>query len=68
MGEYDGLVIYEAPDEATMAVTVLSAVSPGHLKSIKTTVLLSFEDTMKAMNKANAEAYPGPKLWSPVPS
>jgi hypothetical protein len=31
-------------------------------------VLLSVEDTMKAMHKANAEAYPGPKLWSPVPS
>ncbi len=68
MGEYDGLVIYEAPDEATAAATVLSAVSPGHLKTTKTTVLLSVEDTMKAMNKANAEAYPGPKLWSPVPS
>ena len=67
MGEYDGLVIYKAPDEATTVATVLSAVSPGHLKAIKTTVLLSVEDTMKAMNKANAEAYPGPKLWSPVP-
>jgi uncharacterized protein with GYD domain len=68
MGEYDGLVIYEAPDEATAAATVLSAVSPGHLKTTKTTVLLSVEDTMKAMNKANTEAYPGPELWSPVPS
>ena len=68
MGEYDGMVIYEAPDETTAAATVLSAVSPGHLKTIKTTVLLSVEDTMKAMHKANAEAYPGPKLWSPVPS
>jgi uncharacterized protein with GYD domain len=29
MGEYGGLVIYEAPDEATALVTVLSAVSPG---------------------------------------
>jgi uncharacterized protein with GYD domain len=68
VGEYDGMVIYEAPDEITAAATVLSAVSPGHLKTTKTTVLLSVEDTMKAMNKANAEAYPGPKLWSPVPS
>jgi len=29
---------------------------------------MSVEDTMEAMRKANAEAYPGPKLWSPVPS
>jgi uncharacterized protein with GYD domain len=68
MGEYDGLVIYEAPDESTAAATVLSAISPGHLKTTKTTVLMSVEDTMKAMDRANAEAYPGPKLWSPMPS
>ncbi len=68
MGEYDGLVIYEAPDESTAAATILSAISPGHLKATKTTVLMSVEDTVKAMNKANAEIYPGPKLWSPVPS
>ena len=68
MGEYDGMVIYEAPDETTAAATVLSAISPGHLKTTKTTVLLSVEDTVEAMNKANAGAYPGPKLWSPMPS
>lgn len=68
MGEYDGLVIYEAPDESTAVAMVLSAISPGHLRATKTTVLLSVEDTMGAMNKANAEAYPGPKLWSPMPS
>ncbi len=62
MGEYDGMVIYEAPDETTAAATVLSAISPGHLKTTKTTVLLSVEDTVEAMNKANAEAYPGPTL------
>lgn len=68
MGEYDGLVIYEAPDEPTAAATILSAISPGHLRATKTSVLLSVEDTMVAMQKANAEAYPGPKLWSPAPS
>jgi len=68
MGEYDGLVIYEAPDESSAVATILSAISPGHLKATKTTVLLSVEDTVEAMNKANAEAYPGPELWSPAPS
>jgi uncharacterized protein with GYD domain len=68
MGEYDGLVIYEAPDESTAMATVLSAISPGHLRATKTTVLLSVDDTMVAMNNAKAEAYPGPKLWSPAPS
>jgi len=68
MGEYDGLVIYEAPDEPTAAATILSAISPGHLRTTKTSVLLSVEDTIVAMQKANAETYPGPKLWSPAPS
>jgi uncharacterized protein with GYD domain len=68
MGEYDGMVIYEAPDESTAMATVLSAISPGHLRATKTTVLLSVEDTMEAMHNARAEAYPGPKLWSPAPS
>ena len=68
MGEYDGLVIYEAPDEPTAMAMVLSAISPGHLRATKTTVLMSVEDTMEAMSKANAETYPAPKLWSPMPS
>ena len=68
MGEYDGLVIYDAPDESTAMATILSAISPGHLRMTKTTMLLSVEDTMVAMHKAKDEAYPGPKLWSPAPS
>ena len=51
-GEYDGLVIYEAPDESTAAAIVLTAVSPGHLSRVKTTVLLSAEEGVEAMRKA----------------
>jgi len=29
---------------------------------------MTVEQTMGAMRKANAESYPGPQLWSPVPS
>ena len=36
-GEYDGVFIWEAPDEGTAATTVLAALSPGHVKAIKTT-------------------------------
>ena len=51
-GEYDLVVIYEAPDESTAAAIVLAAVSPGHLSKVKTTVLLSAEAGMEAMRKA----------------
>ncbi len=63
MGEYDGLVIFEAPDESTATALLLTVISPGHLKATKTTVLMSVEDTVNAMHRANAEAYPGPRLW-----
>ncbi len=68
MGEYDGMVIFEAPDEETAAAIVLTAISPGHLKATKTTALMTVEQTMGAMRKASAESYPGPQLWSSVPS
>jgi uncharacterized protein with GYD domain len=68
MGEYDGMVIFEASDEEMGAAIVLTAISPGHLKATKTTALMTVEQTMGAMRKANSESYPGPQLWSPMPS
>ena len=68
MGRYDGMVIFEAPDQETATAIVLTAISPGHLKAAETTALMTVEQTMGAMRKANAEAYPGPQLWSPIPS
>ena len=59
-GEYDLVVIYEAPDESTAAAIVLAAVSPGHLSSVKTTVLLSAEEGMEAMRKAGEATYRAP--------
>ena len=59
-GEYDGLVIYEAPDESTAAAIVLAAASPGHLSRVKTTVLLSAEEGVGAMRKAGEATYRGP--------
>ena len=51
-GEYDGVIIYESPDDTTAAAGALAAVAPGHLKAIRTTTLLSIEDAMEAMRKA----------------
>ena len=59
-GEYDVLVIYEAPDESTAAAIVLAATAPGHLSKVKTTVLLSSEEGMEAMRKAGGATYRAP--------
>ena len=60
-GEYDGVFITEMRDETTIATVALAAISPGHLKAIKTTVLLTTEQALKAMREAGTQSYPGPR-------
>jgi uncharacterized protein with GYD domain len=36
-GEYDGVLIYEAPDDATAGALILAAARQGHLNGTKTT-------------------------------
>jgi len=59
-GEYDVVVLVEAPDDVSASAIVLAAISPGHLKAIKTTKLLTVEETMEAMRKAGSVTYPAP--------
>ena len=59
-GEYDVVVIMEAPDETTAAAASLAVTSAGHLKAVKTTPLLSVEQAMEAMRKAGRQAYRAP--------
>jgi uncharacterized protein with GYD domain len=59
-GEYDGVVTVDAPDDTTATAVVLGAVSAGHIKSIKTTKLMTVEETMEAMRKAGSMTYQAP--------
>ena len=59
-GEYDGLIIFEAPDEGTAAAILMAAITPGHLKALKTTVLLSAEQGVEAMRRAGEATYRRP--------
>jgi uncharacterized protein with GYD domain len=59
-GRYDGVIISEFPDETTAASAILAAVSPGHVKAIETTTLLSVEDAMEAMRRAGGVTYGRP--------
>lgn len=59
-GDYDGILLMEAPDDSTAAAIVLAAVSPGHLKANKTTKLLSVEDTLEVLRKASTLTYSAP--------
>ena len=59
-GEYDGLTIYEAPDDATAGAVVLAAARRGHLRATKTTRLFTAEEGMEMMRRAGATAFRGP--------
>jgi uncharacterized protein with GYD domain len=59
-GEYDGIALFEAPDDTTATAIALAAVSPGHLKAYKTTKLFTVEETMEAMHKAESLTFRGP--------
>ena len=59
-GDYDGFVIIDAPDEATVTAMLLAAIAPGHLRATKTTVLIRPETMVEAMKKAGELSYPGP--------
>jgi uncharacterized protein with GYD domain len=59
-GDYDGVVIFEAPDDIAGAIVPLAANVAGHLKAIKTTKLLSVEDALSIMQKVGAVTYKAP--------
>ena len=59
-GEYDGIALAELPDDTAASALALAAVSPGHIKTYKTTKLFTVEETMEAMRKAGSLAFQGP--------
>jgi uncharacterized protein with GYD domain len=60
LGDYDGLVIFDAPDDTTAAAIAMATVSPGHIKAIKTTRALTVEEALEAMRKAGGVSYQAP--------
>jgi len=60
-GKYDGVFIFDAPDEATANAVVLAAIRPGHIKATKTTELFTVNEMMDALRKASTVTYRGPR-------
>ncbi|MGH2693029.1 MAG: GYD domain-containing protein [Actinomycetota bacterium] len=59
-GEHDGYTLWEAPDNVSMAAVALAISSGGALSSFETTVLLTVEETMDALRKAESIGYRAP--------
>jgi uncharacterized protein with GYD domain len=56
-GEYDTIMIAELPTNVDAAAIALAAAAGGSCKSIKTTPLLSVEETVEALRRASTTGY-----------
>ena len=59
-GSYDGVNLWEAPDNVSMAAVALAITSGGALSSLDTTVLLTVDETIEALGKVEQVKYRPP--------
>jgi uncharacterized protein with GYD domain len=59
-GDHDGYTLWEAPDNVSMAAVALAIGAGGALSSLETTVLLSVDETIDALRKAEQVQYQPP--------
>ncbi len=59
-GTHDGYNLWEAPDNVSMAAVALAIAGGGALSSIETTVLVSINETIEALQKAKEIQYRPP--------
>jgi uncharacterized protein with GYD domain len=61
LGESDIVAIAELPDATAATAAALAISSPGHLRSYRTTPLLTVEEAVEGMKKAGQLTYQAPK-------
>ena len=59
-GEHDGYTLWEAPDNVSLAAVALAIGSGGALSTFETTVLLTVEETLDALRRAQEVGYRAP--------
>ena len=59
-GEHDAINLWEAPDNVSMAAVALAITGGGALSSLETTVLLTVDETLEALRKAQQVSYRPP--------
>jgi uncharacterized protein with GYD domain len=60
MGEYDGYNLWEAPDNVSMAAVAIAISGGGALSKLETTVLLTVEETLEALQRVGSVGYRAP--------
>ncbi len=59
-GEFDGVFLMEAPDNASAAALAMAIGASGAISEVETTVLLDMDEAQDAMRKAAAATYRPP--------
>jgi len=59
-GAHDGYNLFEAPDNVSMAAVAMAITSGGSISSLETTVLMTVDETMEALRKAQQVQYRPP--------
>jgi uncharacterized protein with GYD domain len=59
-GDHDAYNLWEAPDNVSMAAVAVAITAGGALSELKTTVLLTVEETLAALDKAKTIEYRPP--------
>jgi uncharacterized protein with GYD domain len=59
-GDHDGYNLWEAPDNVSMAATAIAIGAGGAVTSFQTTILLTVEETLAAVQKASSITYRPP--------
>ena len=59
-GAHDGYNLWEAPDNVSMAAVALAIGGGGALSSLETTVLLTVDETLDALRRADQVRYKAP--------
>jgi uncharacterized protein with GYD domain len=64
-GEHDGYNLWEAPDNVSMSAVALAIGSGGAVTGLQTTVLMTIEETMAALDLAGSIRYQKPGEQGP---
>jgi uncharacterized protein with GYD domain len=59
-GEFDGVFLADAPDNATAVAVAMAVGRSGALAKLETTVLLDMDEAQQAMQKAASATYRAP--------
>ena len=59
-GEHDGYTLWEAPDNVSMAAVAIALSSGGALSKVETTPLMTVEETLEALRRAQEVSYRAP--------